>query len=1049
MKNAQQQILDAAENNKAAEGHSDDLPVGTMLLQGQYEITGLVNRGGWGIAYKALNSLRQKIIVKECFPEAFCRRVGSDVKPHSDKYHRHFKTAVRQFSDEAMQLARLSHPNVVTVHQVFQENSTVYLAMEFIEGTDLSDLIDSGERLPPEGVVKVTEQVLDALAYVHSNDMLHRDIAPDNIIVRHNGQPVLIDFGAAREYESGKSRAFTTLAVVKSGYSPQEFYAAGADQSPASDLYSLAASIYHVISGASPPDAQSRMMAVVEGRDDPYEPLAGRYNEYPPALLAAIDKSMNVRPDERVQSAGDWLEMMKRGDVGQPAPEPDADEIRAVAAAMVSAQSSVEEDPAVAPAVAAAAAGGSEAKSGKAGLMLTAAAVALVAAGGAGFFLMSGGGENSGGQVAGGGGTAAPVAPTNTGTGTGTGTGAATPAPVAPAPVAPATDIADAGTLAPKLPSPNDTAQSTPPEGNTPVTESSPERTPGQLAPVEQASAPEANNESPAAPVVSEAAGGEGLQAPDVTPEARPGAVETVDSPDVERAPGSTLESPQLAQAPGEVVEAAQGPDLAMVDGRDADPVPGAGTVSVPGARIDPTIGGADGVSPLVEAETAGDGAGTSGVVAAPEGGESLITALLETPGLAPDTGEGDANSGPVIVLEPLDAAPKQGDLPGALAGVDGNNDVVIVAPTRPEGQHVSVLARISDQAAALQPSTGAAQNAGLARPDAVSPVELALAVQAGAIEGVSFTPDSAALVNANGAPVSALVRMQDGTTGAVPAGSPSEELVFAALPTAPGGTVEGMAVPSAQHDGVPPVAPVFPGEADLVKPAAPADTSGNEGQPSATVIQIPASTDTADQATTGGNGSLLPPDMQVSSVKWALKLPFSMRARRDNRGESYLEVRRARQDALDALGISWLGNGAEVHLVNGQKVGSLAQFSRAFEKTGEHEYTAVLKMRRANSQRMETRVLRMNEVATVTLANGLTVEVVQSNEGGWRSRVIEEAKDGRSTLKSGDILLDLSAPDALAQAVSMAAIAQSETIGLKVLRDGVPQTARLFLARQ
>ncbi|MCK0126075.1 hypothetical protein MWU76_16920, partial [Gelidibacter sp. F2691] len=146
---------------------------------------------------------------------------------------------------------------------------------------------------------------------IHDNGMLHRDISPDNILVDEYGEPILIDFGAAREQAANRSAALLTLRVIKDGYSPHEFYARGADQDTTSDLYVLAATLYHAISGERPIDGKTRQDAFNAGQDDPYIPLAGRFEGYPDGFLEALDKAMEVHVVNRVQSALEWLRMFR------------------------------------------------------------------------------------------------------------------------------------------------------------------------------------------------------------------------------------------------------------------------------------------------------------------------------------------------------------------------------------------------------------------------------------------------------------------------------------------------------------------------------------------------------------------------------------------------------------------------------------------------------------------------------------------------------------------------------------------------------------------
>ncbi|MEM0900915.1 MAG: hypothetical protein AAGI92_13295, partial [Pseudomonadota bacterium] len=133
---------------------------------------------------------------------------------------------------------------------------------------------------------------------------------PDNILIDETGHPVLIDFGAAREEASRKSRMLSSVLVVKDGYSPPEFYVKGSQQGPSSDLYALAATLSHVITGEVPPESQVRLAAVAAKQPDPHQPLAGRFPEYESQFLAAIDKAMEIIPSRRIQSAEEWSLMI-------------------------------------------------------------------------------------------------------------------------------------------------------------------------------------------------------------------------------------------------------------------------------------------------------------------------------------------------------------------------------------------------------------------------------------------------------------------------------------------------------------------------------------------------------------------------------------------------------------------------------------------------------------------------------------------------------------------------------------------------------------------
>ena len=292
----------------------DELAPGTKLLKGQYTIVRYINSGGFGITYLAKDSLDRDVVIKECFPSAFCRRSKAVVAARSRAHSAELRSIVQLFVREARSLAKIVHPNIVAVHQVFEDNGTAYMAIDYINGLDLQQIIEGQGRMPAaDELVLLTEKLLAAVGFIHANDMLHRDISPDNILLDTTGEPILIDFGAAREQASQTNRAMSALRVVKDGYSPQEFYVAGSAQGPWSDLYALGATLYHMISGEAPVNGQARLAALAEAKTDPYVPLDGRFDGYPTGFLAAIDKAMQTLPKNRVQTAQDWLWMFRPG----------------------------------------------------------------------------------------------------------------------------------------------------------------------------------------------------------------------------------------------------------------------------------------------------------------------------------------------------------------------------------------------------------------------------------------------------------------------------------------------------------------------------------------------------------------------------------------------------------------------------------------------------------------------------------------------------------------------------------------------------------------
>ena len=287
--------------------YSDELLPGTSLFHGQYRITRFINSGGFGITYLAKDSLDRDVVIKECFSSSFCRRTDSRVRARSQGTRDQMQRIVKSFLNEARSLALLTHPNIVGVHQVFEDNDTAYMAMDHIKGHDLLEIIDEGKRvLTPDLIVTMAAKLVSAIGYIHGRGLLHCDISPDNIFLTPEGEPILIDFGAARRSAVGEAQKYSGLSVVKDGYSPHELYTAAGNSGLWSDIYSLGASLYHAITGEAPKDCQSRLSALAEKRPDPCRPLAGRVAGYPAGFLESIDRAMAVVATGRFQSAAEW-----------------------------------------------------------------------------------------------------------------------------------------------------------------------------------------------------------------------------------------------------------------------------------------------------------------------------------------------------------------------------------------------------------------------------------------------------------------------------------------------------------------------------------------------------------------------------------------------------------------------------------------------------------------------------------------------------------------------------------------------------------------------
>ena len=282
------------------------LPDGTELV-GDYRIKRVLGAGGFGITYLAdETALARLVTIKEYFPAEFAaRRATSDASPRSQDCAEDYKWGLERFIEEAQTLARFVHPNIVRVYRYFRANNTGYMVLHFEEGGSFKAWLKGLKRAPRQPELdKILTPLLEALETVHAGDFLHRDIAPDNIIIRKDGSPVLIDFGSARGEIASHSK--TVSALVKPGYSPYEQYATTSrQQGPWTDIYALGATLYHAVTGKRPPDAPSRMV------NDEYVPArAAALSSYRLGFLAAIDKALKLEVGERPQSIAEWREQL-------------------------------------------------------------------------------------------------------------------------------------------------------------------------------------------------------------------------------------------------------------------------------------------------------------------------------------------------------------------------------------------------------------------------------------------------------------------------------------------------------------------------------------------------------------------------------------------------------------------------------------------------------------------------------------------------------------------------------------------------------------------
>ncbi|MFM1813620.1 MAG: hypothetical protein RLZ98_315 [Pseudomonadota bacterium] len=278
------------------------LPSGTRLA-GDFRIERVLGAGGFGITYLARDLvLDRAVTIKEYFPVDFAARGGSnDAVPRSHDCVSDYEWGLDRFIEEAKTLAQFDHRYIVKVFRYFQENSTAYMVLQFEEGRSLKAWQKGLRRAPRQGELdQIVAPLLEALEVIHAADFLHRDIAPDNIIIRTDGSPVLIDFGSARGDIARHSR--TVSALVKPGYSPYEQYAeTGSQQGPWTDIYALGATLYHVVTGRRPPDSPSRIV-----KDEYVSAGQAALGNYRPGFVAAIDHALRLDIEMRPRSVAQW-----------------------------------------------------------------------------------------------------------------------------------------------------------------------------------------------------------------------------------------------------------------------------------------------------------------------------------------------------------------------------------------------------------------------------------------------------------------------------------------------------------------------------------------------------------------------------------------------------------------------------------------------------------------------------------------------------------------------------------------------------------------------
>ncbi|MCD7764006.1 MAG: FHA domain-containing serine/threonine-protein kinase [Lachnospiraceae bacterium] len=274
------------------------LPAGT-ILSGRYVVGTVLGRGGFGVTYIGYDlKTGERVAIKEFFPNLPKVERASDGIHVDAEGSDYFGYGLKRFCDEGQMIYRYrTHPNIIHVLKLFQENNTAYYAMEYLEGEDLSHYRKHmGGRLRYDQLLLLLLPVMDALACIHRDYVIHRDVSPDNIYI---GSTVkLIDFGASRIAVAGQSHSLSV--ILKQPFAPEEQYRKRGRQGPWTDIYALAATMYLCLTGQLIPDAQSRR------GEDRIKDIRSFPIEIPENASAAIMRALAVKADDRYHTIGEF-----------------------------------------------------------------------------------------------------------------------------------------------------------------------------------------------------------------------------------------------------------------------------------------------------------------------------------------------------------------------------------------------------------------------------------------------------------------------------------------------------------------------------------------------------------------------------------------------------------------------------------------------------------------------------------------------------------------------------------------------------------------------